>query len=78
MTAISSSLLQRMAQISSKGAVEIGKSPSPAEDVGIVLLESAHSGEALQSPAEFIPVQHPEIRHPDRQLPVRARPVPKH
>ena len=50
----------------------------PAENMRIVLLEAAHTGQAVQSAAELVAMQHAEVRHSDGQLPVGACAVPKH
>ena len=54
-----------------------GPSP-PAEDVGIVLLESAHTCQALQGPAVLIAVQDAKVRKAQGELPVAAGAVGKH
>ena len=50
----------------------------PAEDVGIVLLESAHTRQPLQGPAVLIAVQDAEVREAQGELPVAASAVGKH
>ena len=42
----------------------------PAEDVGIILLEAADSGEAVQSSAVLIAMQHAKVRPSNGELPV--------
>ncbi len=49
-----------------------------AENVSVVLLESAHSSQTGQSSGQLVPVQHSEVRHSDGQLLPRPRPVVKH
>ncbi len=70
--------LARVRQLLRSGSVGEEKGCPPAEDVGIVLLEAAHSGEASQRPAELVAVQHAKVCIPQWQLPVRALAVPKH
>lgn len=43
-----------------------------AEDVGVILLEPAHTGESSEGTAQLIAVEHSEIGHPQRKLAVRA------
>mmetsp|Transcript_36658 Transcript_36658/g.109471 ORF Transcript_36658/g.109471 Transcript_36658/m.109471 type:complete len:391 (-) Transcript_36658:844-2016(-) len=41
-----------------------------AEDVGVILLETAHTGEAGEGAAELVPVEHAKGCQSERQLPV--------
>lgn len=54
-----------------------GPSP-PAENVGIVLLEAAHTRQPLQGPAVLIAVQDAKIRKAQRELSVAACAIGKH
>lgn len=51
---------------------------TPAEDMGIVLLETAHPGETLQSAAVLISVQHTKVSQSQGKLSVRSRSACKH
>ena len=51
---------------------------SPAEDVGIVLLEAAHARQPLQGPAVLIAMQDAKVRKAQRELPVAACTIGKH
>lgn len=50
----------------------------PAEDVGVVLLEAADSGQAAQRSRQLVPVEHAEVGHPEGEFPPGARPVAEH
>ena len=50
----------------------------PAEDVGIVLLESAHTRQPLQGPAVLIAVQDAKVREAQGELSVAACAIGKH
>jgi hypothetical protein len=41
---------------------------SPTEDVGVILLEPAHSGKPGERTTDLIPMQHAEISESDRQF----------
>lgn len=45
---------------------------TPAEDVGIILLEAPDACEAVQGAAELVSVQHAELGHAHWQLPVAS------
>ena len=49
-----------------------------AENVGVILLEAPHSGQAGQGSWQFVPVEDPKVCQPQRKLPPRARPVAVH
>lgn len=49
-----------------------------AEDVSIILLEAADTGEARQSSRQLVPVQYAKICHSERQLPPGAWTMVKH
>ncbi len=48
----------------------VARAFTPAEDMGIVLLETAHPGETLQSTAVLISVQHTKVSQSQRKLSV--------
>jgi hypothetical protein len=50
----------------------------PAEDVGVVLLETPHSSQPRQGPAVLISVQDAKVGQPEGKLPPRPRPVAEH
>jgi len=49
-----------------------------AEDVRIILLEPAYSGQTRQRPGQFVTMKHTKISQTHWQLPPRPRPMIKH
>lgn len=49
-----------------------------AEDMSVILLEAADTGEASQGSWQLIPMQDAKVRHAEGQLSPGARPVVKH